>query len=152
MRKFADVISSLILIFISIWVIFKSIGMRVGTLSEPQAGFVPCLSGITLSVLSWILLFRALAGGSRDIEAFGNLRYPATVLSVLLVYTIFFEILGYIVVTVILSAFVLYILGTKWWVATILGLILSIGTYILFDRVLVLPLPSGILSGLLYAG
>jgi putative tricarboxylic transport membrane protein len=131
-------------------VIFKSIGMHVGTVVEPQAGFIPLLCGIALSVLSLILLIQALVGGSRDTEAFGDLRHPATVLSVLLVYTIFFEILGYIVVTVILSAFVLYILETKWWVATILGLILSIGTYILFDRVLGVPLPSGILEGLLY--
>lgn len=149
MQKFGDLIASLILIFVGIWVTVKSVGMDVGTISEPKPGFFPFSGGVILTVLSMVLLFQAWRGRSVGTKAFGNLRRPAIIVTALLVYILFFEILGFVAVTVMLSVSVLYVLKTKWWVVIGFSLILAIGTYILFDRVLVVPLPSGILARLL---
>jgi putative tricarboxylic transport membrane protein len=151
MRQSGDVATSFILILIGIGVIVKSIGMHVGTATEPQTGFFPLLGGITLSILSLILLLQSLTGRSVGTKAFGNLSRPILIVVVMLIYTLLFEILGYVIVTLMLSIVVLCVLETKWWLAIGASLILTIASYILFDRLLAVSLPGGVLAKL-FAG
>jgi hypothetical protein len=54
---------------------------------------------------------------------------------------------GYVISTIMLSAVVLRVLETKsWWVLAVVSLVLSIGSYLLFVRLLGVTLPNGILA------
>lgn len=124
-----------------------AIGLRLGKPTEPQPGFFPFLGGISLVLLSGILLFQAWHRGSGEPQALGKLWGPAIVILGLIAYVATLDSIGYLITTTMLSAIVLRTLETKsLWVLTVTSLILSIGSYIVFDRLLGVPLPGGILA------
>jgi putative tricarboxylic transport membrane protein len=150
MRKLGDFWASLVLIFIGAGVIIGAIKLRVGSATEPQPGFFPFVGGVLLMVLSSILLVQAWRGRSLGTKAFGELRRPTILILGMVAYVIIFDWVGYVVATIILSGIVLRILETKsWWVLIAVSLVLSVGSYILFDRLLGVTLPNGILAKLL---
>jgi putative tricarboxylic transport membrane protein len=149
MSKSANVILGALLVLAGILIAAKSVTLHVGTMADPQSGFVPFCAGVAIAVLSVVLLFQSIrSGNSEEAESSGNILRPTIIVATMLVYVLFFEILGFIIVTVLLAASVLFLLETKWWTAVVLGLILAIGTYFLFNRVLGVPLPAGILAAL----
>lgn len=147
MRKTDDILASLIFLLIGIFVTIKGIGLGVGALQEPQPGFFLLVSGGILTILSAIFLVCACLGHSKGIEAFGELRRPIILIMGLAVYTMILDLTGYIIATIILSLIIQYILGTRQlWKLAAHSLIVSLGTYFMFDRLLGLSLPSGILA------
>jgi putative tricarboxylic transport membrane protein len=147
-RKTGDIIASLFCILIGAAVMAGAARLRLGTPSEPQPGFFPFVSGVVLIVLCMILLLQALSGRGQGTEAFGELWRPGILMTGLLIYSVVLDDLGYILATIILSAVVLRVLDTKAWLKLAgISLLLSIGTYFLFDRLLNVSLPGGILSG-----
>jgi hypothetical protein len=118
----------------------------VGSPTEPQPGFFPFLGGISLIVLSTIILFKGRIGQSQEKVVFGEVRRPALLLVVMIVLVGVLDRLGYVIGTFIASGLILRILNVKSWRVLILtSLCLSIGTYILFDKLLGIELPVGIL-------
>lgn len=150
MRKLSDILASLFFALIGIGAIIEAIKLRVGTATEPQPGFFPFLGGVVITILSMVLFSQAWRGKSAGSQTFGDLWRPASLILGLFFYISVLNFLGYIISTTILGAIVLCIMDTKpWWVLGGVSLFLSIGTYILFDRLLSMPLPSGILAGIL---
>lgn len=150
MQKTGDVVAGLFLILIGIAVINGAMGLRIGTPTEPQPGFFPFVSATVLIILSLILLIQAFRGSSTGIQAFGDLWRPVLLTVGLLFYSIVLDPLGYVIATIILSAVILRVLDTRtWWKVAAVSLVLSIGSYILFDRFLGVTLPRGILEGVM---
>lgn len=150
MRKLGDLLAGFFFTFIGVGATIGAIKLRVGTATEPQPGFFPFLGGVAITILSAILLIQAWRGRSVGIQTLGDLWRPTALILGLIFYISVLNFLGYIISTTILSAIVLRIMDTKsWWVLTGVGFILAIMTYILFDRLLSMPLPSGILTGIL---
>ncbi len=149
-RRKGDLVAGFFGIFFSVTMMIGSIGYRLGTPSEPQPGFFPFLAGGILVVLSTILLVRAFSGRGEEAEPFGELWRPAILAIGLFLYSLLLDSMGYIIATIILSMVVLRVLDTKAWLKLVaISLILSVGTYFLFDRLLDVPLPLGILTGIL---
>ncbi|MDI7258557.1 MAG: tripartite tricarboxylate transporter TctB family protein [Thermodesulfobacteriota bacterium] len=147
MRKIGDIFASIFFICVGIGFMIGAIGLRVGKPTEPQPGFFPFLGGIVLVLLSGILLFQAWHRGRGEPQALGKLWGPATVILGLIAYVATLDSVGYLITITMLSAIVLRVLQTKsLWVLTVTSLILAISSYILFDRLLGVPLPSGILA------
>ena len=149
MKKAGDVWASLFGIFLGGAVMIASVRLRLGTPTEPQPGFFPFTAGAILVMLCAILLIKAFSGRSEGVEAFGELWRPVILIIGLLTYSVVLDVLGYVIATIILSAVVLRVLDTKiGWKLAAISLLLSIGTYLLFDRLLDVSLPDGILVGL----
>lgn len=149
MGKVGDILGSICFIFIALVFMIGAIRLRIGTITEPQPGFFPFLGGIVLMILSGILLLQGWRGQSRGTEALGEIWGPMILVLGLVFYATAFEIAGYVIVTTIISAIVLRVLETKsLWVLTVTSLILGFGSYFLFDRLLGVPLPVGILPKL----
>ena len=147
MRNSGDVIASILFMVIGIGAAVGAIGLRVGTATQPQAGFFPFWGGITLVILSGLLFFRAWRGQSVGGQALGRLRNPTILLVGLVFYAAALETVGYLIATAIVSAIVLYVLETESLrVLVLASLILAIGSYILFGKLLDVPLPGGILT------
>jgi len=134
--------------FLSIGIGFTigAIHLQIGRPTEPQPGFFPFLDGVTLIVLSAIFLFQALGGRAGETHAFGKLRGPAIVVLGLILYVASLDTLGYIIATAFLSAVMLWVLETRSRVLVAVSLLLSIGTYTLFSRLLGVTLPGGLLA------
>lgn len=67
----------------------------------------------------------------------------------LLLYAVLFEILGYIIATLLMAWVVGMLFGGQWLKALIASTVMSVATYFLFNGPLEVSLPAGILSFIL---
>jgi putative tricarboxylic transport membrane protein len=147
MKNMGDVVGSLFLFLLGAGAVIGSFRLRVGSITEPQPGFFPFLAGISLIALSSIILVKAWIGHSQKEVAFGEVKRPALLLLVMIVLVAVLNRLGYVIGTLVASGLILRILNVKSWrVLLLTSLCLSIGTYILFDKLLKIELPVGFLA------
>ena len=77
----------------------------------------------------------------------GDFRRPMILLVSMGVYAVLMNPIGYVLPTVLVGAVVLRITGvTSWKVVGPISVALSVGTYVLFSRILGIDLPTGVLS------
>ena len=147
MKNRSDVLGSLVLFGVGVGAIIGAVRLHVGTPTEPQPGFFPFLGGIFLIAFSGIIFLQTWLGRSQKNVAFGEIRRPALLLAVMVVLVAVLDRVGYVIGTFIASGLILRILDVKSWrVLIITSLGLSVGTYILFDRLLGIDLPVGMLA------
>jgi putative tricarboxylic transport membrane protein len=149
MRKPGEIVVGLFSLAIGIGFAAGAVKLKIGVPTEPQAGFFPFIDGIILILLSAIFLFQAWSGRAGDSHAFGKVRRPAVVVLALVLYVATLETLGYVITTTILSAVVLRVLETKPRVLVLVSLILAVVSYLIFDRLLGVTLPSGLMAAFL---
>ena len=146
MKNTGDVVGSFFLFLLGIGAVIGAIRLQVGSPTEPQPGFFPFLGGISLIVLSSIIFLKGRTGQSQKKVVFGDVGRPALLLLVMIMLVGVLDRLGYVIGTFIASGLILRILNVKSWrVLLLTSLCLSIGTYILFDKLLGIELPVGIL-------
>jgi putative tricarboxylic transport membrane protein len=153
MQNRSDLIGSVVLIFIGIGVVIGSIRLHVGTPLMPQPGFFPFLGGLLLAGLSLVLLVQGWLGRDKaprqPLEAgaaFGEWRRPLILVVSMGVYTAVLEWMGYVLPTMALAVLILRVLRvTSWKVLILTSVGLSVGTYVLFGRLLGIDLPAGVL-------
>lgn len=146
MKNLGDGIAGILLTLVGFGVILRSLQLEIGRPTEPKPGFIPFLSGVLLTVLSLVLLLRAFRKNDSQIWRFGDLRRPLALVSVAILYILLFDLAGYPISTFILSAMVLRILDVKSGrILLISSAIISIGSYVLLDRIMGVELPSGVI-------
>jgi hypothetical protein len=148
MRKPGEIAVGVGFLGIGIGFAIGAIQLQIGKFTEPQPGFFPFLGGVILIVLSTLFLFQAQAGRAGETRAFGKLRSPGIVVLGLILYVAGLEPLGYVIATALLSAVMLRVLETKFRVLILVSLLLAISSYVLFDRLLGVTLPGGLLARL----
>ncbi len=147
MKNLSETLGSLLLFLVGVGAIIGAVRLHIGSPTEPQPGFFPFLAGIALISLSSIIFFHSWLGDGVKKAAFGEVRRPALLLAVLIALVAILDRLGYVIGTLIASGLILRILSVKSWrVLVITSLGLSIGTYLLFDRLLGIDLPMGMLA------
>lgn len=149
MKNRGDALGSLFLFLLGIGAVLGAIRLKVGSPTEPQPGFFPFLGGLSLIVLSTIIFFKGRIGQGEEKIAFGDAGRPALLLVVMIGLVAVLDSVGYVVGTFLASALILRILNVKSWRTLLLtSFFLSIGTYALFDKLLGIDLPVGILARL----
>jgi hypothetical protein len=147
MKNGSDVVGGLFLFLLGIGAVIGAIRLHVGSPTEPQPGFFPFLGGISLIVFSSIIFLKAWLGDSRKKVTFGEVGRPGLLLAVMIALVAVLDHLGYVIGTFIASGLILRILNVKTWrVLIFTSLCLSVGAYILFDKLLGIELPVGILA------
>ncbi len=146
MKNRSDAAGSLFLFLLGVGAVIGAIRLKVGSPTEPQPGFFPFLGGLSLIVFSAIIFLKGRTGQGQKKVVFGDVGRPALLLVVMIVLVGVLDRLGYVIGTFIASGLILRILNVKSWrVLLLTSLCLSIGTYILFDKLLGIELPVGIL-------
>ena len=148
MRKPGEIAVGVCFLGIGIGFTVGAVQLQIGKPTEPQPGFFPFLGGVILVILSALFLFQARLGRTEETRPFGKLRGPVIMVVGLILYVAGLESLGYVVATALLSALILRVLETKFRVLIPVSLLLAVGSYILFDRLLGVTLPGGLLAGL----
>jgi hypothetical protein len=121
----------------------------VGLPTEPQPGFFPFVAGILLVILSAIIFLQGWFRSDAERVVFGEVGRPALILAVMVAVVAVLDRVGYVISTLIASGLILRILSVKSWrVLIITSLCVSLGTYILFDKLLGIDLPVRFLSRL----
>ena len=147
MRRWGDVIGGILFALAGIGILAESFRLRVGKPTDPQPGFFPFVSGVVLIVLSLVLLVYSWRAPGQEVRPPSNLRGPAILIAGMAVYVGILDSVGYVLSTLFIAALILRVLGIKSW--RMLGgasAVLSVGTYLLFARLLGIELPPGILA------
>ncbi len=149
MRNRADMLGGLLLILVGIGAIIGAVRLKVGSPTEPQPGFFPLVGGVVLLILSAIIFLQGWLRTDGKQVAFGEVGRPALILAVMIALVAVLDRVGYVASTFIASGLILRILSVKSLrVLAVTSLSVSVGTYILFDKLLGIDLPVGFLSWL----
>lgn len=143
--------TSFIWLVVGLAIALYSMKYGLGTLSSPGPGFMPFLSGLAIIGLALVVFFQQLAKGSReklkDLWAQKNWLSILMVMGALVLYTVLFRFLGFLLDTFLLIAFLLRVMEPLSWKKVLVGAIGSaLGSYIIFQLWLEAQLPKGFLG------
>ena len=128
-----------------------SFKMPLGTFRMAGTGMFPLCLGILLMILSGIFVLRLLLQGKKIsmkkesmVEISGFRKQMIFFLGTMVLATLFFNQLGYPLISFLLMLGLLRILGMKKWSLNIsLSFVTAVVSYFLFVQWLKIPLPKG---------
>ena len=153
--KRADVTIALILTGLAAFVLLEASKLSFGSMRVPRTAFFPVILATLLLMLSLILLGQALRGaptgrGPERIEAEGWFRIGATLVA-LIGFALALERLGFLLSTLLLMVLLLRAIESlEWHKVFAVALATSLVAYALFGWLLGIPLPAGILAGMIH--
>ena len=130
-------------------------GLRLGfgSFHQPQAGFMPFLSGLLLGLLALADLISGLLtqwkGEKKDKEIWSEIGWGKIIitLAVLFIYTALFSALGFIIGTILLLLFLFRLMEPRpWWIVLTASLVTTGLFYVGFKIGLDSQLPRGLLG------
>jgi hypothetical protein len=108
----SEIAGSLVTLLLGITYLSKALRMTFWTSGGiPGGGFLPTLLGVGMIMLSLLGLLRTLVRQEEKIDL-GSIRKPLYVLLALVGYLLFFKILGYVLDSVALMWFLLWVFGS----------------------------------------
>jgi len=149
MRK-ADLITAIVLLLFSAFVIWESSGMDLYVEFAPGYGFLPFWLGILMAILSILLFVDAWRRpAARDEPApFPSRQALINIVLILIglgMYAFLMEIAGYILDTVLLVLLLLGVVEKEKWATTlIVAVVITAALYVIFQVLLGVNLPKGI--------
>ena len=141
------------LLILAGFICWGSASLTYGNIHNPGAGFFPRWLGIILGAMAIGLILKAAwqrqgAKGPGEIPP-GRVRWEKVlfVLLALVLYGALLNTLGFLIVTVLLLAFLLRFIELQPW-KTVIGwtLLASLGSYLIFELWMKLRLPKGFLG------
>jgi putative tricarboxylic transport membrane protein len=136
-----------VFLLVSLWICWEAMQVPFGSFRMPGAGFFPLLLGVSLGLLSLILLAMNLYGGPSDVAQVTPSRPEVLYLIGAMFASVWlFEPAGYLLTMALFLGVTMKLLAkTRVIVAVIIALTGSVASYLLFNHVLMIALPSGIL-------
>ena len=147
-------------LFLGVWVVIAilvailSLRLGVGTFSGPGPGLFPFVFAIflgTTSTIYWITShFKQTRASNAQIPPETIYwKRPSVVVLFLIIYSLCLTRIGYLISTFILL-FILFNIGLgtkrKWKMAIIGAVATAVTSYLIFNKLLQIPLPKGILG------
>lgn len=149
MRR-ADRIMSIIVLLFGLYVLITAFRLEYQLDSLPGPGFVPVWVGLTIVVLSLLILvgtFSRSADNRPGPFSAENIRNVVATLGGCALAMLLSSVTGFLVALGLLAGFLVRFFGTKSWTTTILvAVILQITLYLIFRLGLDVPLPKGLLG------
>jgi hypothetical protein len=146
-----NLISGIVFLGLSTFVAVSSIGLGIGHLTNPRAGFMPFWTSLLVIVFSLILLGLTFANRSAQavrVDIGDHVQWQKSLLAAgaLCVYVFILPLIGYLPATGILMLALFKLSSMKLWSAVLASLLAVIVSYGLFSFILNTPLPRGILG------
>jgi putative tricarboxylic transport membrane protein len=145
-----DRITSLLLAILGLYVAGEGYGLKIGTLQQPQPGFLIFWAGILLAGLSLLLFIKALyspEGIRASLWKRVQWQRGLKIIIYLIVYVAVFQWLGFLISTFALLLFLFKSLESqKWSIALLLSAVTTLLCYFIFGYFLELRFPRGILE------
>ena len=143
---------SLFWIALAIWVCIGSLGLDIGTFSDPGPGFLPLGTGALLGIfaMAHLVNVRLQRQEKETLESpWTNIRWKNAVFVVIALssYAFLLPRLGYLIDTLFLMFFLFMILQRKKWYVILMYSLLVIGfSYFIFAVCLMVQFPKGFLG------
>jgi putative tricarboxylic transport membrane protein len=131
---------------LSAWICVEALQVPVGSFRMPGAGFFPLFLGLTLGVLSIMLLVQSLASPALGSRRLWPERPAVFYLVGSLVAAVWlFERAGFLIAMALFLGVAMRALGTRSWATVVVGAVIgTVASYVVFSRALRIALPSGI--------
>lgn len=136
--------SGLFFFGLSLFVLWESLRLELGTLKEPGSGFLSFCAGMILTALSLVLIYRGW--GHRESRNHFPHRVILALVS-LFVYSLVLDILGFILATFFLVG-ILFRLGEPrpWWALLGMSALVTFLAYLVFGILLHVYFPRSFLG------
>ena len=145
-----DLINSSLCLGFGLLIVLYAPEFDLGSLRAPGSGFMPFLSGLLICGFSAMTLLQAFVDRSTKVEkvwAGVKLHKLIFVILMLLLYGVLIKTLGFIICSLMLMLITVRFVGSQTWRGALLvSVISSVGSYLLFEVWLSVPLPRGILE------
>jgi hypothetical protein len=143
-----DLFSALFILAFSSLIAFSAFKLGLGTINQPEAGFLPFCASIFLFTLSLFLLLNSIRKKLDFTVPKNIIQYKKIIFIIasLLGYSLLLDILGFYFITVLLMFILFLIESRKYRVALVGGIVVIIFVYVLFELLLGVHFPKGILS------
>lgn len=143
-----DSVTSLIWFLVGMGIVlWSSVTLRIGTLTQPGPGFLPVLCGVCIAGLAPIIFFQAKGKkkeGGEPLWTRGSLIHILVTIGMLLIYAFILEHLGFVVTTFILTLLILtQVAETSWVIGIVVSLIATGSCYFSFGYLMKVQLPKG---------
>jgi putative tricarboxylic transport membrane protein len=149
-----DIIGGAFWLAFSVFCAVLSYQLGLGRLNQPGPGFFFFWTAIVTAVLSAIVLLKGFkkeaAKEKREpVIQKENIVKVILVLAALFCYALMVELIGFIILTFLLFVFLLaFIEKKKWSVSVLIGIAVTVLSYLLFETALQSQLPKGLLESL----
>jgi putative tricarboxylic transport membrane protein len=146
----AEKATSLLFILLALFIGLESRKYPLGTLDNPGPGFLPMLLAVAIAGMSVGLSAKAWKNRmTKDHRTFwpekGGLFKVSLAFGVIILFTVFLEITGYMINIFFLFLVLLRPIGRQKWVWSVsIALGATLVSYLLFDKWLMIPLPRGV--------
>jgi putative tricarboxylic transport membrane protein len=135
---------------LSIFVLWSGYALKLGTINDPGSGYVLFYAGLLMIVFSLIILYGAIKeGGPTFLSLWRDVLWtkPLIVIVLLLVFSLGFEKLGFLVSTVaLLLALLRAIDPVPWRRAIPIAILVPLLCWYVLQKLLLIQLPSGVLA------
>jgi putative tricarboxylic transport membrane protein len=128
------------------WICVEALQVPFGSFRMPGAGFFPFFLGLTLGVLSIMLLVQSLASPAPASKRLWPEQSAVLYLVGSLVAAVWlFERAGFLIAMALFLGVAMRALGTRSWATVVVGAVVgTVLSYVVFSRALRIALPSGI--------
>ena len=150
MRK-ADIIVALGLMLVGFIVLADTIRLGFGWgMSGPEAGFFPFYMGLGIIICTFFIVLRGIKtfkkeGPGKPIVVKGGLTQILWVLIPAAGMVLVTELIGLHLASLVFLVFYMRVVGKIRWTTVILvSVLIPLATYIVFDKLFLIPLPEGL--------
>jgi putative tricarboxylic transport membrane protein len=153
--KTADIFGSILGILVGIFVFWQGDKMPADVVMKIGPSFFPNFLAGFLILFSGVLLINALLGKSKgSVEPFRlsdkGVHRGLITLGAAIIFCLLFEPFGFIPTSTAFLVFMMFVLGKRTpWTMAVAPLLISVATWLVFEKVLHLSLPPGILIDIL---
>ena len=137
------------LLLLSLFYTICARGYSFGTPTAPKTGFLPQLVGyIAVAVSAYLLIVSLMGkGDAKDVKLQCDYKRLGLLILSMVLYIVLFDILGYLVCTVLLLIAAMKIGKVKGWkIPLVVALLTAIFFYAGLKMFLAVPLPAGFLG------
>jgi hypothetical protein len=149
-----DLVSTVFWLFFGIYFTFESYRFGLGEWSKPGPGYFPFGAGILFTILSLSVFLKTLRkpppykepGQARSAERF-HWQNIVLIITGMVAYALLLKRLGFGLCTFGLVVLFIRMIGGKAWFASVVtGLLVAVTFHVLFNMLLNVQLPNGILG------
>jgi len=146
-----DLVSALFWTAIAVFVLVQAIALGTGTLSSPGPGFLLFVAGLSLGMLSLLLIATKVfkrAGSAGVLKMWQGRNWLKVSLSVmaLLLYALFLTHLGFLLTSFALMVVLFGLERQRPWITLAYAAVTVVSCYVFFHILLAVPFPKGILE------
>ncbi|ETR76329.1 tripartite tricarboxylate transporter TctB [Afipia sp. P52-10] len=135
---------------LSAFVVWSGYALQLGTIHDPGSGYVMFYAGLLMVLFSLIILLSAIKeGGPTFRSLWQNVLWtkPLIVIAALVVFTVLFEPLGFLISTTLLLIVLLRVIDpVPWGKAVAIAALVPLVCWYVLDKLLLIQLPSGLLK------